>query len=1101
MSLSKKFNATFILVITIIMMIPVVYVAHHYNNVYDLFNAFLGTLGLALLVLLAYVLLSYLHDVMAKTVAILLFFVLLLTRIIQGMVYDFSGRGFTSEFFAHFSWDSFLIGLDEYGTILFSAVFGLILFALILAKMLNKSKHNGLVFVLLLMAISSLLIVANNINIPEYRLMSAFQQYNKVIVETSDVETIRKETIKTLMPIRKTNEIPLDKKDVTASLPDSPKNLILIYLESFSDVLTTNPRYPKLTPHLDQLKKDHFSFENYYSGGYVTIEGIANSQCGTLMNMDSGNNSLTSSAGRLPNLPCLGDILKVAGYKQVFMGGADLEFAGKGAFFIEHGYDETWGKLKWEELGFESANTWGLSDADLFAQALEKIKKLSQSPQPFNVTLLTLGTHIPGFVYEGCVPYGIGDTRNSFIDGIHCTDHLVGNFIKQLDDNGLLKNTVVQIQGDHGIFPTHEMKTLFGESANTHRIYNTTIHPNDEALNLDETKASTTLNSAANILDMLEIKHNVEFILSYSDFQSQSDNPYIVSRYTDFHSGEKHFNGWGESSECNQENQEVFSLPLNHCNKKSVLKALYRLGSTYSSPKQNQNVCVLGSTISIDKDTKKIQARWGNLNLTDQFIASGRTFTDPKPGFYLLELNTSDLVTNQVFFDHLKPREMNYLADILSKEDNRYFLISNLHSKTIEKLDIENLPDSFAQHKILYSQNTNHQIVSLFDKPYLTGNLSFIPESCFGKAVVSSYEPNPDLDTVKFCDIDTWGPQQMVLGESFNEQPNGDSAFWFKTSCAPTEVQVYFNGVPLKTVERLPTITARIDTDVLIQHPGKYAVEFVHPETESTFSIGEFNVLPNEAYKPELYPKSRIENNRLQPPLLISHAGGGINGSAYMNSIEALNHNYQLGHRFFEIDFNWTSDNQLVAIHDWESTYQRLFESESSTIPTHKTFMSQKMRSNQSQLDLKKLDSWLANHQDAYIITDIKERSIEGLKSMVQQMSTAPNQIIPQMYHQKNYTQIKALGYNEIIFTLYATRLPYFEIIDFVKNNQLFALTIHPTKKNYSTIVEGATKAGTFVYVHTFNTIAELKSFRQSGVDGIYTDFLYIDDDGHVKKQ
>ncbi|GAH13738.1 unnamed protein product, partial [marine sediment metagenome] len=82
-----------------------------------------------------------------------------------------------------------------------------------------------------------------------------------------------------------------------ASPPDKPLNLILIYLESFNETLAGDDLYPGLTPRIDALKERYHSFDQIHSSGYVTIEGIANSQCGTLMNMDYANSSLTTSKG------------------------------------------------------------------------------------------------------------------------------------------------------------------------------------------------------------------------------------------------------------------------------------------------------------------------------------------------------------------------------------------------------------------------------------------------------------------------------------------------------------------------------------------------------------------------------------------------------------------------------------------------------------------------------------------------------------------------------------------------------------------------------------------------------------------------------------
>ena len=65
---------------------------------------------------------------------------------------------------------------------------------------------------------------------------------------------------------------------------------------------------------------------------------------------------------------------------------------------------------------------------------------------------------------------------------------------------------------------------------------------------------------------------------------------------------------------------------------------------------------------------------------------------------------------------------------------------------------------------------------------------------------------------------------------------------------------------------------------------------------------------------------------QLNPDLpRIAHAGGQVNGATYTNSLEALEENYQAGFRAFEIDFSFTSDRQLVCLHDWEESFTRSF--------------------------------------------------------------------------------------------------------------------------------------------------------------------------------
>ena len=50
---------------------------------------------------------------------------------------------------------------------------------------------------------------------------------------------------------------------------------------------------------------------------------------------------------------------------------------------------------------------------------------------------------------------------------------------------------------------------------------------------------------------------------------------------------------------------------------------------------------------------------------------------------------------------------------------------------------------------------------------------------------------------------------------------------------------------------------------------------------------------------------------------VIAHAGGGIDGNIYTDSLEALNQSYQNGTRLFDIDLRFTSDDEIVLRHDW----------------------------------------------------------------------------------------------------------------------------------------------------------------------------------------
>ena len=61
---------------------------------------------------------------------------------------------------------------------------------------------------------------------------------------------------------------------------------------------------------------------------------------------------------------------------------------------------------------------------------------------------------------------------------------------------------------------------------------------------------------------------------------------------------------------------------------------------------------------------------------------------------------------------------------------------------------------------------------------------------------------------------------------------------------------------------------------------------------------------------------------------VIAHAGGGIDGNIYTDSLEALNQSYQNETRLFDIDLRFTSDDEIVLRHDWTQVSDWITEDE-----------------------------------------------------------------------------------------------------------------------------------------------------------------------------
>ncbi len=226
-----------------------------------------------------------------------------------------------------------------------------------------------------------------------------------------------------------------------------------------------------------------------------------------------------------------------------------------------------------------------------------------------------------------------------------------------------------------------------------------------------------------------------------------------------------------------------------------------------------------------------------------------------------------------------------------------------------------------------------------------------------------------------------------------------------------------------------------------------------------------------------------------RPSALVAHAGGGIAGGTYSNSLEALEQSYTQGHRLFEVDLNWTSDAQLVLVHDWGESFKKWF-ADASVRPSLEEFKSMKMKDGLTPMALEDLYRWLRRHGDSYIVTDVKERNIDALQVIAQSAADLKKRFIPQIYQFSELDPVLALGFENVIFTAYRSRATPDQILSFGTRNDLFAVTM-PRKWALSlSLPQEFKRRGVFVYAHTVNSLDVWRDLHAAGVSGIYTDFL-----------
>jgi glycerophosphoryl diester phosphodiesterase len=240
---------------------------------------------------------------------------------------------------------------------------------------------------------------------------------------------------------------------------------------------------------------------------------------------------------------------------------------------------------------------------------------------------------------------------------------------------------------------------------------------------------------------------------------------------------------------------------------------------------------------------------------------------------------------------------------------------------------------------------------------------------------------------------------------------------------------------------------------------------------------------------------ARLEKNRRElAPLqgrrpvirgrLVAHAGGGIDGNMYVNSIDAIEANYRRGHRAFEVDLSFTSDGALVLQHHWgkhpdsslpgrvRANIAQVFQYERRGLgrdqaPTLAEFQATRIYGRYQPTTWEMVAQFLRSHPDAWVITDTKYDNEEVLSDITRATPGVCGQVIPQIYSFSEYPVARRLGFSRVILTLYKRKYWNRSVIAFAASRDV-SVTMPWSPLNYA-LGGQLTDKGVEVFFHSVN--------------------------------
>jgi phosphoglycerol transferase MdoB-like AlkP superfamily enzyme len=222
----------------------------------------------------------------------------------------------------------------------------------------------------------------------------------------------------------------------------TPTNVIVIAWESFTEKAThISIGNEEVTPQFNRLKKEGIYFSNVYAVGDRTNKGIPAILSGY---PSLPNTTIIHTPSKSGKLKVLSQLFKDRGYAAPFFYGGEPEFANIKSYLLHAGFDPIVSKSDFSSKDMNSK--WGAHDGVVMNRVLDDLNK---SKKPFFATWLTLSSHEP---FETPVPvvFKGDDMESKFLNSLHYTDAVIGEFIDRCSKQPWWNNTIVIITGDHG---------------------------------------------------------------------------------------------------------------------------------------------------------------------------------------------------------------------------------------------------------------------------------------------------------------------------------------------------------------------------------------------------------------------------------------------------------------------------------------------------------------------------------------------------------------------------------------------------------------------------------------------------------------------------
>jgi len=229
----------------------------------------------------------------------------------------------------------------------------------------------------------------------------------------------------------------------TPSYQGKPKNLVILLQESLGARYVGGLGGLPLTPNLDALMQESWSFTRMYATGTRSVRGIEALTTGF---SPTPARSVVKLGKSQTDFFTIADLLQSKGYHTQFIYGGESHFDNMKSFFYGNGFMDMQDFPTFKKPNFVGA--WGASDGDLYKKAHKQFSQFNKSATPFFSLVFTSSNHSPFDYPDGLItPYN--SPKQTRENAAKYSDFALGKFIENAKASDYWDDTIFVVVADH----------------------------------------------------------------------------------------------------------------------------------------------------------------------------------------------------------------------------------------------------------------------------------------------------------------------------------------------------------------------------------------------------------------------------------------------------------------------------------------------------------------------------------------------------------------------------------------------------------------------------------------------------------------------------